>query len=140
LGLVFVPLSSATFATLAPHMRAQGTAMYSLIRNIGSSIGISLVQTLLVRNTQIAHASLAEQVNIANPGMLDPAIATFYKLDGGAGTSLLNLEVTRQASMIAYLDDYWLMLLLTLLVIPMLLLIRPAKKEITPSIDHAAME
>ena len=138
LGLVFVPLSTATFATLAPHMRAQGTAMYSLIRNIGSSIGISLVQTLLVRNTQIAHASLTEQVNIANPALFDPALAAFYNLDNGAG--FLNSEVTRQASMIAYLDDYWLMLCLTLLVIPMLLLIRPPKKESAPSIEHAAME
>jgi len=140
LGLVFVPLSSATFATLAPNMRAQGTAMYSLIRNIGSSIGISLVQTLLVRNTQIAHASLVEQVNIANPNLLDPVIATFYNLGSDAGAGALNNEVTRQASMIAYLDDYWLMLLLTLLVIPMLLVIRPPKKDIAPSIDHAAME
>jgi DHA2 family multidrug resistance protein len=140
LGLIFVPLSSATFATLAPNMRAQGTAMYSLVRNIGSSIGISLVQTLLVRNTQIAHASLTEQINIANPNLLDPAMATFYNLGSGAGASSLNNEITRQASMIAYLDDYWLMLLLTLLVIPMLLLIRPAKKELAPSIDHAALE
>jgi len=91
-----------------------------------------------VRNTQIAHASLTEQVNIANPALFDPALAAFYNLDSGAG--FLNNEVTRQASMIAYLDDYWLMLLLTLLVIPMLLLIRPPKKEMAPSIDHAAME
>jgi DHA2 family multidrug resistance protein len=140
LGLVFVPLSSATFATLAPHMRAQGTAMYSLIRNIGSSIGISLVQTLLVRNTQIAHASLTEQVNIANPSLQDPALAAFYNLGSATGPGVLNLEVSRQASMIAYLDDYWLMLLATLLVIPMLFLIRPARKEQPVEIDHAAME
>jgi EmrB/QacA subfamily drug resistance transporter len=62
LGLVFVPLSAATFATLSPQMRAEGTALYSLVRNIGSSIGIALVQALLVRNTQIAHASLPTQV------------------------------------------------------------------------------
>jgi DHA2 family multidrug resistance protein len=140
LGLVFVPLSAATFATLSPAMRAQGTAMYSLMRNIGSSIGISLVQTLLVRNTQIAHASLAEQVNIGNAGFLDPAIAAFYNLGSSVGLTSLNNEVTRQAAMIAYLDDFWLMLLLTLLVIPLLLLIRPPKKEIVLSIDHAAME
>jgi DHA2 family multidrug resistance protein len=139
LGLVFVPLSSATFATLAPHMRAQGTAMYSLIRNIGSSIGISMVQTLLVRNTQIAHASLTEQVNIANPSLQDPAMA-LYNLGSASGPGVLNLEVSRQASMIAYLDDYWLMLLATLLVIPMLFMIRPPKKEKPVEIDHAAME
>lgn len=140
LGLVFVPLSSATFATLAPAMRAQGTAMYSLMRNIGSSIGISLVQTLLVRNTQISHASLAEKVNASNSGYLDPAIAAFYDLGNSVGLTSLNNEINRQASMIAYLDDFWLMLLLTLLVIPLLLLIRPPKKNITLSIDHAALD
>ena len=121
-------------------MRAQGTAMYSLIRNIGSSIGIAMVQTLLVRNTQIVHASLVEQVNNASPGFLDPAIAAFYNLGTSVGMTSLNLEITRQAAMIAYLDDFWLMLMLTLTVIPMLLLIRPPKKNALPSIDHAAME
>ncbi len=134
LGLVFVPLSAATFATLSPEMRAQGTAMYSLIRNIGSSIGISMVQTLLVRNTQIAHSSLASQVNVAGAGFLDPAIAVFYNLGSSAGLASLNGEITRQASMIAYLDDFRLMLLLTLLVIPMLLLIRPGEEE--PRSEH----
>ena len=61
-GLVFVPLSTATFATLAPAMRAQGTAIYSLIRNIGSSIGISAVEALLTRNSQVLHARLGEQI------------------------------------------------------------------------------
>src|SRR5207244_1168220 len=68
LGFVFVPLSAASFATLAPAMRAEGTAIYSLMRNIGSSIGIALVQTLLVRNTQIMHASIGAHVNYANAG------------------------------------------------------------------------
>ncbi len=136
LGLVFVPLSAATFATLAPQMRAEGTALYSLIRNIGSSIGIALVQTLLVRNTQIAHASLAEHVNIANQALGDPAAAL-----AGAGAASLNAEVTRQASMIAYVDDFWLMMLLTAAVIPMLVLIRPPKRNAAPvAVDHAALE
>ena len=140
LGLVFVPLSAATFGTLAPEMRAQGTAMYSLIRNIGSSIGISLVQTLLVRNTQTMHASLTEHINIGNTALLDPALAASYNLGSGAGAASLNGEITRQAAMVAYLDDFWMMLMLTLLVIPLLLLIRPAKKDEAPAIDHAAME
>ncbi len=138
LGLVFVPLSTATFATLSPQMRAQGTAMYSLIRNIGSSIGIALVQTLLVRNTQIAHASLVQQVHVGT--YFDPVLTAFYDLGSSAGLTSLNEEVTRQASMIAYLDDFWLMLLLTLLVIPLLLLIKPPKNDVRQSIDHAAME
>jgi DHA2 family multidrug resistance protein len=140
LGLVFVPLSAATFATLSPAMRAEGTAIYSLIRNIGSSIGIALVQALLVRNTQIAHASLAEKITYANPALQDSAIGSLYNLANSTGMAMLNSEITRQASMIAYLDDFWLMLIMTLMVIPLLLLIRPPKKDMPLSVDHAAME
>ncbi|MES2149522.1 MAG: MDR family MFS transporter [Pseudomonadota bacterium] len=123
LGFVFVPLSSATFATLSPAMRAEGTAIYSLIRNIGSSVGIALVQTLLVRNTQVAHASLGAYVSGASAGLAGAA----YDLSSGAGMAALNGEITRQASMIAYIDDFWLMTIVTGAVIPLLLLVRPAK-------------
>jgi DHA2 family multidrug resistance protein len=136
LGLVFVPLSAATFATLSPQMRAEGTALYSLIRNIGSSIGIAMVQTLLVRNTQIAHASLGAHVTIANPALGDPSSA--YDLASNSGAAMLNAEITRQASMIAYVDDFWLMMLLTAAVIPMLLLIRPPKRGAAPVPAEAA--
>jgi DHA2 family multidrug resistance protein len=135
LGLVFVPLSAATFATLSPQMRAEGTALYSLIRNIGSSIGIALVQTLLVRNTQIAHASIGAHVDSTNPALLDPS--GVYNMASGAAAAALNAEVTRQASMIAYVDDFWLMMILTLAVIPMLLLIRPPKRSAAPAAVEA---
>jgi DHA2 family multidrug resistance protein len=139
LGLVFVPLSAATFATLSPQMRAEGTALYSLVRNIGSSIGIALVQALLVRNTQIAHASLASHIDTANPALQDPT--GIYNLGSAAGAALINNEITRQASMIAYVDDYWLMMLLTAAVIPLLLLIRPPKASNAPAaVDHAAID
>ncbi|MBK4738688.1 DHA2 family efflux MFS transporter permease subunit [Noviherbaspirillum pedocola] len=140
LGLVFVPLSAATFATLTPTMRAEGTAIYSLIRNIGSSIGIALVQTLLVRNTQITHASLVEKLTYANPALQDPATSTVYQLGSQAGAALLNAEVTRQASMIAYIDDFWMMTIMTALVLPLLLLIKAPKKDAAVAVDHAAME
>jgi MFS transporter, DHA2 family, multidrug resistance protein len=139
LGLVFVPLSAATFATLSPQMRAEGTALYSLIRNIGSSIGIALVQTLLVRNTQIAHASLGAHITQNNPALADPS--SLYNVASSAGAAALNAEITRQASMIAYVDDYWLMMILTAAVIPMLLLIRPPRKNAAPAeAGHAALE
>jgi DHA2 family multidrug resistance protein len=140
LGLVFVPLSAATFATLTPAMRAEGTAIYSLVRNIGSSIGIALVQTLLVRNTQIAHASLGAHVNYANPALQDAGVSTIYNLANGAGMTALNGEITRQASMLAYVDDYWLMMILTLAVIPLLLLVRKPKTAAPVALDHAALD
>jgi len=127
-GLVFVPLSAATFATLSPEMRAQGTALYSLVRNIGSSIGISLVQTLLTRNTVIAHASLAERVTRGSSAWNNPAVAAAFDVRNPAGAALLDGAVTQQAAMIGYIDDFWFMLLLTLLVTPLLLLIRPPRR------------
>ena len=133
LGLVFVPLSAATFATLSTEMRAEGTAIYSLIRNIGSSIGIALVQTLLARNTQTVHASLTEHITTANPALLD-------NLATPQAAAALNNEITRQASMIAYVDDFWLMMIATLCVIPLLLLIKPPAKTAPAAVDHAAME
>jgi DHA2 family multidrug resistance protein len=130
MGLIFVPLSVATFATLSPQMRAQGTALYSLVRNIGSSIGISLVQTMLVRNTVIAHASLTERVTVLNQAWHNPGIASSYDLSTRAGAAFLDRAVTQQAAMLGYIDDFWLMLYLTVAVTPLLLLLKaPAKHE-----------
>ncbi len=128
-GLVFVPLSAATFATLNPEMRATGTALYSLVRNIGSSIGISLVQTLLVRNTVIVHAELTERITYANPAWHNPAVARAYDIGTQGGAAFLERAVTQQAAMIAYIDDFWLMLFLTLAVMPLLLLIRTPRTK-----------
>jgi len=141
LGLIFVPLSAAAFATLPADMRPQGTAIYSLIRNIGSGIGISMVQTLLVRNTQEAHAALVEHINLANPAFQDAPFAAAYNVANTASMAALDGEITRQAAMIAYLDDFWLMLILTLLVLPLLLLIRPSRKKSVPAeVEHVGLE
>ena len=130
IGLVFVPLSAATFATLSSDMRAQGTALYSLMRNIGSSIGISLVQTLLMRNTVIAHAALTERVTSASSAWHNPAIARHTTSALCPAAAFLDGAVTQQAAMIAYIDDFWLMLFLTLAVMPLMLLIRPPARPI----------
>ncbi|MGE0746369.1 MAG: DHA2 family efflux MFS transporter permease subunit [Rhodospirillales bacterium] len=122
LGFIFVPLSTLTFSTLDARFRTEGTALFSLMRNIGSSIGISAVVAALAAGTQANHARLAEHVSPLNPLMQtlppawDPATA--------AGLAALNGEVTRQAAMIAYLGDFQLMLLVTLAMVPMLLLLR----------------
>ncbi len=71
MGFVFVPLSAATFATLSPEMRAQGTAIFSLVRNIGSSIGISMVQAHPgAQHGEIAHAALVERITHAQSGVV----------------------------------------------------------------------
>jgi DHA2 family multidrug resistance protein len=128
-GLIFVPLSTATFSTLAPEMRAQGTAIFSLIRNIGSSIGISMVQTVLIRSTAVAHAHLVERATLLNPAWSNPAIASAYDVSRPTGAAALDAAVTLQATMIGYLDDFWLMLVLTVVVMPLIFLIRPPPRS-----------
>ena len=140
LGLVFVPLSTATFATLSPEMRANGTAIYSLVRNVGSSLGISLVETLLTRNTQIAHVALTAHIDGRNPAYQNSAVASTYDPHSALGQLLLNTEITRQASMIAYIDDFWLMLVMTLAIFPLLLIIRSPKRDVTRSMPELTME
>jgi DHA2 family multidrug resistance protein len=135
LGLVFVPLSALTFSTLTPELRADGTATYSLMRNIGSSIGISIVQTLMTRNTQVAHADLAANVNVFNPAM-QPMLASGTNVD----IAMLNQSITQQATMIAYLNDFKLMFIATLPVIPLVLLIRPPRIRQDDTLTHAAMD
>jgi DHA2 family multidrug resistance protein len=122
IGFTFVPLSAATFATLAPRLRNEGTPIYSLLRNIGGSVGISIVQAMLTHGATQAHAQLAAAVAPGNQGLvnlpqsLDPGTAT--------GLAALNAEVTRQAALIGYVGDFSTMMLVTLLSIPLLLLIR----------------
>jgi len=118
-GIVYVPMAALTFATLSPAFRNEGTALFNLIRNIGSSIGISVVQSLFVSNTQVVHASLAQHIT--------PSLMAHHALGAFKGTSAvaaLNQAVTAQAAMVAYIDDFYLMLLLTLLALPLLLLVR----------------
>ncbi len=124
-GLVYVPLSMVAFTTLPGTLRNEGTSFFNLLRNLGSSVGISVVMFLLTQNTQRVHASLTEHVtpfNIAS----NPAAAGF---DVHQRQDLLRLNdmITNQSTMIAYLDDFKLMMVLTLATIPFLLLIRNVK-------------
>jgi DHA2 family multidrug resistance protein len=135
IGIVYVPMAALTFATLAPALRNEGTALFNLIRNVGSSIGISTVQGLMVRNTQVVHASLAQHIT--------PLTLANHSLGVYAGTqaiAALNRAVTAQASMIAYLDDFQLMLVLTVLALPLLLLVRPPRAAAAAEVKHAAIE
>jgi DHA2 family multidrug resistance protein len=126
LGFIFVPLSTVTLSTLSPELRAEGAGIFSLSRNIGSSVGISVVNALLTRNTQINHAEIAQHVTSANRVFEDPMIAQFWNPVTAAGRAALDAIVTRQSQIIAYIDDYQLLMIATLLVIPLLIVFKPA--------------
>lgn len=138
LGFIFVPLSTLTFATLAPRYRTEGTALFSLLRNIGSSIGISLVITYLSQRVQINHAVFAQYVNPDNPALRLAAERGLLSLGTPAGLAALNGEVTRQAATLAYLQDFRLMMFVTLAALPLLGLLRPPRKQPTRAASDAA--
>ena len=114
LGFLFVPLSAVTLSTLSPEQRAEGAGLYSLSRNIGSSVGISVVNSLLTRNTQVNHADIAQHVTAVNRIFEDPAIAQFWNPVTAAGRAALDAMITQQAQIIAYIDDYKLLMIATL--------------------------
>jgi DHA2 family multidrug resistance protein len=124
LGFIFVPLSAIAFATLAPRYRNEGTAMFSLIRNIGSSIGISVVMTVLGRQAQVSHASLSESITPFRHALRGPDVPALWAPLNDTALLALNSEVSRQALTLAYVNDFRFMMYMTLLAVPLLLLLR----------------
>ena len=124
LGLVFTPLSIVTFSTLPRQILTQGTAIFSLTRNIGSSVGIAIVEALLAENTQIVHSRLVEHLRPDNPLARAPYMMPPFSLTDPTGVAALNAEATRQAAMVAYIDDYKLMMVIVIVALPLLLLLR----------------
>lgn len=130
LGLVFVPINLIAFSSLAPKYRTDGTTLMTLFRNLGSSFGISVIVTTLARNIQTSHADIGANVTSFNVPAIDPA-ATAEVL-GGPGASLLYMldgEVNRQAAMIAYIDNFYMLFWLILCIAPLAWLV---KRPVTP--------
>jgi DHA2 family multidrug resistance protein len=102
MGLVFLPLTILTFATLEQRFRTEGTSMFALIRNLGVAIGVSTVATLLTRNTQVNHAELVTHITPFNRALQH--LAPSLTMQSARGAMVLNGEINRQAGMIAYND------------------------------------
>lgn len=135
LGLVFVPLSTLAFATLEPRFRTDAASLFSLLRNLGSSVGISVVATMLAHNAQTSRVELISGLTPFNPN-LDALMSN--PQGEQVMTAVLNGEVTRQSLMIGYIDDFKLMMLVTMAVIPLLMLLRrPSLAEGGPAVVTA---
>jgi DHA2 family multidrug resistance protein len=135
LGFIFVPLSTATLSTLTSDLRAEGAGIYSLSRNIGSSVGISVVNALLTTNTQVNHADIAQHVTAVNRTFAEPSITQFWNPLTAAGRAALDAMITQQAQIIAYIDDYKLLMIATLAAIPLLIVFKRAGGS--PGVDDA---
>jgi MFS transporter, DHA2 family, multidrug resistance protein len=137
LGFLFVPLSSVSLGTLPPQRRTEGAGIYNLARNIGSSLGISVVNALLTSNTQVNHAEIVAHVTPVNRGFEMPAISQLLNPLTAAGRAALDAVITQQAQIIAYIDDYKLLMIATLAMLPLLVVFRKATDK---GGDHAAVE
>ncbi|HEY6047698.1 MAG TPA: EmrB/QacA family drug resistance transporter, partial [Sphingomicrobium sp.] len=132
----FVPLQTLAFETLATRFRTTGAALLNLARNIGGSIGISVVSTQLVRMTQVSHADMAAQITQSTIPTADPTLLQVAApVAGPAGLAYINGLITKQALFIAYLDDFKLMMLVTFAVLPLLFFMkRGSKADDTPMV------
>jgi DHA2 family multidrug resistance protein len=140
LGFVFVPLNILSFATLPAELRTEAAGLLALVRNLGSSIGIAVMAALLSRNMQVSHADMVQHLTFQSMDM-DPALITALDRFGTTALAMLNAEAGRQAAMIAYLDDFKVMMIATLCAIPLVLLLRKPRTDISKEDDvHMVME
>ena len=127
LGFVFIPLSSASYTTLDPKYRAEAASLFSLIRNLGSSIGVSVGFMLFTRNTARQHAYISEAVTPYST-WLDLSVSPEAVAQGSAAAlRLLDLEITRQAMTIAYINDFKLMMWVVLALVPLVFVLNSTK-------------
>lgn len=125
MGLLFIPLNTTAFATLTAALRTEGSSLLNLFRSLGASIGISITTAFLARNLQASHADLSAHVTASITDLVDfSALDRFQEL-GTAALTVIDGEINRQAAMVAYIDNFYLMMWLSLAALPLALLLRP---------------
>lgn len=142
LGLVFVPLSTVSFLTLPNELRTDGTAMLTLMRNVASSIGISVVIAKLTSGGRESYAILNEHVTPFNQAMQMPDVAGILNMTTDSGRAIMDVLITTQAQIIAFSHDYQMVMVVTLCAIPLAMMIGSTKvalRQQSQGSDHAAV-
>jgi DHA2 family multidrug resistance protein len=142
-GLVFVPLSTVAFLTLPNHLRTDGTAMLTLLRNVGSSVGISVVIAQLTEGSRRVYAVLSEHINPFNHAMQMPNVRGIIDMTTDAGRALADVMVSLQSAIIAFSLDFQMVMIFTLCTIPLAIMIGSTKatlREQSAAPDHAVIE
>jgi DHA2 family multidrug resistance protein len=142
-GLVFVPLSTVAFLTLPNHLRTDGTAMLTLMRNVASSIGISVVIAQLTEGTRRTYAVLSQHINPFNHAMQMPDVRSMIDMTTDKGRAMMDAIVKLQAEIIAFSLDYQMVMIFTLCAIPLAVMIgstKAALRKQSLAPEHAVME
>src|SRR6476646_8970178 len=142
-GLVFVPLSTVAFLTLPNHLRTDGTSMLTLMRNVASSIGISVVIAQLTEGSRRTYAILSEHINPFNHAMQMPGVRGIIDMTTDKGRAMMDVMVGLQAQIIAFSHDYQMVRMFTLCAIPLAIMIGSTKaalrkQQMAP--EHAVIE
>jgi MFS transporter, DHA2 family, multidrug resistance protein len=142
-GLVFVPLSTVAFLTLPNHLRTDGTSMLTLMRNVASSIGISVVIAQLTEGSRRVYAVLSQHINPFNNAMQMPDVRGMIDLGTDKGRAMADVMVSLQAQIIGFSQDYQMIMIFTLCAIPLTIMIGSSKaalrkQSLAP--EHAVME
>ena len=142
LGFAFLPLQVLAFATLPPQYRTDGTSLFSLLRNIGAAVGVSVTSSMLAHNTQVLHESIGAAVTPFNRALQGGGmISRTWNPAHAHGAVMMDQMVNQQAQITAYIDDYWMMIFTTLSSLALLLLLRrPTLSSPVPEKAHAAMD
>jgi DHA2 family multidrug resistance protein len=127
-GLMLTPVTATAFVAMSAANRADAAAILSLVRSLGGALGISILQALATANAQRMHASMAAHAVPSDP-MLRWSLSRAFSPDSLAGAQALNAEISRQATMVAYVDDFRLMFVLCILCLPLVLLLRSRRAE-----------
>lgn len=128
MGLVFIPMNSLAFATVPNELRTDGSSLLFLLRSLGGSMGISVMTAALARNTQISHQDLASHITAYSMSSVDPSSADRLGAVGEVGLRLMDAEITRQAAMIAYLNDFKLMMFVVIACLGLVFMLKPAPR------------
>lgn len=134
LGLIFVSSNTLAFATLPGSLRTDGSAVITLARSLGSAVGISLMQAVFVRNVQTSYSVLVQNVRPDNP-VFQGQMGGVIDLGSVQGLSMMAAEVGRQASMVSYVNDFYLSMLLTIVTIPLILFLKPPRDVVAGGSD-----
>ncbi len=127
LGFTVLPMNLLALATLPVRLRTEAASLYNLMRSIGGSIAISVTTALIARNVQISHMELGAEVSTTRAPILQSGLFEQLGLNGQAAMAMIDGEVNRQALMIAYIDDYWVMMWAAIVIIPLVVLLRGPK-------------
>jgi DHA2 family multidrug resistance protein len=127
-GILWVPLTVATFSSLGPEHRPEGSSVFHLLRNLGSSLFISIAVAEIIRTSTANYSRMTEMVTSFNKAWQQPWVTGSWSVDSLAGIAHFSREINRQATMIGFSNAFTLYTLLSAMAIPLALMVRPPRK------------